>query len=979
MRSHFYFYVTVLKLNCFYVDIEKESEKESQNTTEQPVEARVEAETKEVEVRRGRRNKKPCATPSADNLEGVKQLLQTPKPLPETPKADYTDVRGLKKLLQTPKPPPDTPKADYSDVRGVKKLLQTPKPPPDTPKADYSDVRGVKKLLQTPKPAPDTPKADYSDVRGLKKLLQTPKPVPDTPKADYTNVEGVKKLLRTPKAKPETPKADYTDIEGVAMLLQTPHPVAATPKTDHVEADEAEQQEPESPISAILKKQSRTPQADYTDVRGVKKLLQTPKPPPNTPKADYSDVRGVKRLLRTPKAAPNTPKADYTDVEGVDLLMKTPLAAKLLDEPENDLVDEVSEKTVVRQQSISPDSGCQTPSQEGVEAFESGSNEQLNQIGNEQEDALLDRSQSTKVEEIVRSSEENACNSDGESSGTEPNSPLDQKETESNAEVKNDSTTSTEEIKDQLTNEAVAAEIDQQTTEVKSSEEVSSEEVAEKEAPVSVQKGRKTTRGKRKQPSSESEEQSVETLKENGTAPESTDDHSTEKSNEVPPNEVLEEANPPARRRRGAAVAAVKVDAPKARSRRTKRQVESENVDENNTEEERSPNAEPTEEQTKEQVNDENSSKEDAEKEAPSEEEIAPTSNTRRKGKRTAAPPPTTATRSLRTKRSSESDTNPSESVEENAPKKSRKAKDDKPIDMGSAVPVVRLSRLEVTAALVQDVRVSPKAVDQQETEVDQVVEEAPMPATRRGRPRQVKSEEAVEKDSKKEVAPSRTTRRGKATTKVVESAEPPVVESTDDATASEEVEVKKPGRRAAVKRAVEKVDTVEKRRRVGTSKQALDDVELKHAGKGHAADIHANHVVDDVPPPVEEKTRSTRSKKGLKVHFDPASVPSTPVKSVSEQISASPPEKTLCVVLERNPDIETLAAVVNDEGSKTSTKRTRQKKVVAVKPEIVAESPSRGTKRTRGAKATTEADPSEENSPTNVAPPTRRTRRTRI
>ncbi|KZR98316.1 Uncharacterized protein APZ42_006324, partial [Daphnia magna] len=90
----------------------------------------------------------------------------------------------------------------------------------------------------------------------------------------------------------------------------------------------------------------KTPQADYTDVRGVKKLLQTPKPPPNTPKADYRDVRGVKRLLATPKAAPSTPVADYTDLEGVNLLMKTPKAAGALpqtDEEKNKM--EVSEES----------------------------------------------------------------------------------------------------------------------------------------------------------------------------------------------------------------------------------------------------------------------------------------------------------------------------------------------------------------------------------------------------------------------------------------------------------------------------------------------------------------------------------------------------------------------------------------------------------------------------------------------------------
>jgi hypothetical protein len=226
-----------------------------------------------------------------------------------------------------------------------------------------------------------------------------------------------------------------------------------------------------------------------------------------------------------------------------------------------------------------------------------------------------------------------------------------------------------------------------------------------------------------------------------------------------------------------------------------------------------------------------------------------------------------------------------------------------------------------------------------------------------------------------------------------------------------EEVEVKpakKATRRAPSKQTVvaEKAEGApeEKRRRGGSKPVAgLDDVEMLHEGKGHAADIHANHMPDE---PVEEtneelpattsSARSTRGKKAttLKVHFEAAAeVAASPVRSTrSTRRTPAPvtsPDRKVTVRLERNAEIENLAAAAeeNEDEEKvpasTATKRPRQKKVAAVAATTEAdESPAvSSVKRTRGGKkVSTESDvPKEENSsPPPAAPSPRRTRRTR-
>ena len=369
-------------------------------------------------------NQSAVAVEPVEEVQG-KEPTSVVLKTPTSPQADYTDVRGVKQLMRTPKPLPQTPKADYTNVEGVKQLLQTPnvaKTAPESPQADYTDVTGVKKLMETPKPPSKTHDFDPTDEKSPVHQLTSPKAVVAvltspttilevekeeelpkisaqtvaTPKSNHTNGNDNNKspVLRSPEKspllassvqksaaavdnQPETPKpstrstkGDYSYVEGVKKLLQTPQPVVESPKADYTNVEGMKQllQTPKTKVAVVMS----SPQADYSDVRGVKKLLETPKPPPSTPKADYTDVRGVKRLLKTPKAAPSTPKADYTNVEGIDQLMKTPKPTDA--DPQNG--DETIDKDIViqeeiadeskpaRRPSLSPDSGCQTPTQD---------------------------------------------------------------------------------------------------------------------------------------------------------------------------------------------------------------------------------------------------------------------------------------------------------------------------------------------------------------------------------------------------------------------------------------------------------------------------------------------------------------------------------------------------------------------------------------------------------------------------------------
>jgi hypothetical protein len=371
---------------------------------------------------------------------------------------------------------------------------------------------------------------------------------------------------------------------------------------------------------------------------------------------------------------------------------------------------------------------------------------------------------------------------------------------------------------------------------------------------------------------------------------------------------------------------------------------------------------------------------------------------TPKRGRRAAAVPASKvetpkATRSTRVKKQSESDSVQAEA--ETRPVRSRRRKDDLLNDEKlSLSPVVRLCQIEVPQTRVST---SSDEMDKEENKrVSSSSNDEVAPAKRgRGRPKLIKK--AVPK-------------KGKAT----EAPVPDVVEPVASADEMEQVEAKpakKTTRRATSKQTVEKVEGApeEKRRRGGSKPAAgLDDVEMLHEGKGHAADIHANHMPDDVLRETNEESTATtssgrpiRSRKAtLKVHFDVAGAAASPVRSTrstrkttAATAASPPPDKIVSVLLERDPDIDTLMAVgpANEDEEKvptsTATKRPRQKKVPAAAAVVAeetedTESPAApAVKRTRGGKkVSTDSDVPkvESSSPPPAAPSPRRTRRTR-
>ena len=91
-----------------------------------------------------------------------------------------------------------------------------------------------------------------------------------------------------------------------------------------------------------------------------------------------------------------------------------------------------------------------------------------------------------------------------------------------------------------------------------------------------------------------------------------------------------------------------------------------------------------------------------------------------------------------------------------------------------------------------------------------------------------------------------------------------------------------------------------------------LDDVEMLHKGKGHAADIHANHTTDEEPEEEEERpAKKATGKRGAAskkvVHFvdDMAAGPSgSPAKSGTGKVTKT---KAVSVRLQREPMLDTM------------------------------------------------------------------------
>merc|ERR1719397_2491398 len=130
---------------------------------------------------------------------------------------------------------------------------------------------------------------------------------------------------------PGSPQADYTNVAGVKQLVATPRR-GRPPKNDLTD------------VAGVKKmmatpKPIKSPNNTLDNVEGVKKLMSTPKPS-KSPVNALEDLKGVKQLLTTPsrgRGCPRkSPKNDLSDVAGVKKMMTTP---KDLKSPMNVLDD----------------------------------------------------------------------------------------------------------------------------------------------------------------------------------------------------------------------------------------------------------------------------------------------------------------------------------------------------------------------------------------------------------------------------------------------------------------------------------------------------------------------------------------------------------------------------------------------------------------------------------------------------------------
>ncbi|XP_059351643.1 proliferation marker protein Ki-67-like [Daphnia carinata] len=973
----------------------------SESKSDEKLQEKSEVEEESATASKRGRRAVPIKT---DYVSGVKRTLRIPR-VPGTPKADYTNVEGIDLLMKTPKPKEipsqiieeekhetlseqaadnvvmestsETPLKSVESIKETKEdaSVNEEKNEEVIPKIDEQET----KETEVPLPrrgrraaAANTPKADYRDVSGVKRLLKTPKAAPGTPKADYCDVEGVALLMKTPKD--PLPQKDVDVAEGLTedvveeVPLQSGETIVETINADVVDESKAttDEQEKEAP----LPRRGRRVAAAKT---------------PNTPKADYRDVSGVKRLLKTPKAAPDTPKADYSDVEGVDLLMKTPK------DPVSQTIEEEKHETVSE--------STAEASQESAETKE----KVVNTISESSEESTVVDQQTNQVEETEiekettpprrgrRLAKTNTPKADYRDVGgmkrllkTPKAAPATPKADYSDVDgidllmktpkvseecveaVTEESTTesSVEAIETIVNKEdVVAAQVEeQQPTQVEGTEEVDA-----KKQVAPPRRGRKPAAAKTntskaddkdakevQQPSKTltaadvkdadvltSEQEKVEEVPVPEGSPEDPVEEATpaveanEKSNEdetkreevaepqsnveQDPEEVEKEATPPRRGRR----AVPKSNTPKPTGR-TKRKQPSSDSDSQPESNGTVPSGSEKEEQVVE------------EKAKPLAKISTPKRSRRTPSIKVETPK---AVRSMRGKRPSESDSTQSEEVESRPLRSKRRIEEQLTLS-----PVVRLQRIDVDPTTTA--KVARKRASVSSGEEWGVPEEVKPVRRARGRP--------------PKVAKSKTVEEYTATHKA------------DESISSEDDEVtKKTTRRGAVKRVPEAPEGKRRRGEAKVSKPVaagLDDVEMLHEGKGHAADIHANHVPDEAdgsPVTSVKSGRPTRAKGSLKVHFDVAETVNSPVRSTRSA-------KKVSVQLERDPDIETLAATAKEEEEKApAAKRSRQKKGPAESPAVPA------TKRTRGGKKTT-SEPELVKEDTSPPPPPRRTRRTR-
>lgn len=945
-------------------------------------------------------------------------------------KADYGGVSGFKRVLRIPRVP-GTPKADNSNVEGIDLLMKTPKskevPPQSSEDKKHETVseqaaenaamesssetslKSVESMKEIKEDASQSdekdavPEVEEQETKEAEGEKEAPLPrrgrraaapkTPSTPKADYRDVSGVKRLLKTPKAAPDTPKADYSDVEGVDLLMKTPKPKDPVSQTieeekpeaipeavpEKVEESTAESSQESSETKETIGESSeesttvdshvsqvQLPIEDETQVekettRRGRRPATAAAAKTNTPKADYREVSGVKRLLRTPKAALATPKADYSDVEGIDLLMKTP---KVSDE----IVEAVREESTDIIEST-PGSSVEAP--ETTELVE-------------KEDAVV----SAQVKEPQPTQEEETEEVDAKKEVAAPrrgrkpaaaaktNTPkADYRDVKGVKRLLKTPTaaTSTPQADDSDVEDVDVLRKTPQTgdPEPEKAEEVNVPEgSSEKPAEEATAEANQSNEEEAKREEAKREENAVY----------------EPRLNVEEEAEVEKEATPPRRGRR----AAPKSNTPKPGGRAKRKQP----LSDSDSQPESIGTADaPSASEKEEQIDEEK-----ADCPVKSAAKISTPKRSRRVPSTKVETPK--AVRSTRGKRPSESDSGQSEEVE-SRPLRSKRRKEEQLSEKLTLSPVVRLQRIDIAAegtpSSERVAKVTRKRGSVSSGEEWGVPEQVKPIRRGRGRPPKVVAHKTVEEE-KAEEEPLRTaTHKGKAA-----AVEEPI--SSDEEL--EDVEVKSTKkttvglRRAAVKRTSvpekEEIAPEGKRRRGETRATkhvtGLDDVEMLHEGKGHAADIHANHMPDEVetneesPVTCVKSGRSTRAKSALKVHFDVAETAPSPVRSTRSArkttvATATPADKKVSVQLERDPDIETLAATAQEEEDKApATKRSRHKKGLKASVTTMAdESPAvpATIKRTRGGKKTT-SEPELHQQDTSAPPSPRRTRRTR-
>ena len=201
------------------------------------------------------RNPIDAHSTDADELQGLKRLMKTPKVNRECEVIE--ENLGLRRLMETPR----TGSLETIEVKsdlGLKRLMKTPKP---EKQGVVEENLGLQRLMKTPKLS----NAESVDgTVGLMSLDKTPEESKsENPESHYN---GLKRLLKTPKSQSK-------EVEGYLGLKG----LMKTPKRKDEELGQVENQ------------------------MGLKRLMQTPKEKSNEA-AEVNEDLGLQRLLRSSKS-----------------------------------------------------------------------------------------------------------------------------------------------------------------------------------------------------------------------------------------------------------------------------------------------------------------------------------------------------------------------------------------------------------------------------------------------------------------------------------------------------------------------------------------------------------------------------------------------------------------------------------------------------------------------------------------------------